>query len=156
MSNNDTRKLREFWLIGKEVYYCEQDTGILRAPEQIHVIEYGAYEVVERNLTSTQALLWSFEEHDKMKSQTIEALHKECDEYRAALEYYSLGLSPGQGSKEDVQLVPKPPQQINIQRIMADNNGELPASAYINTDEPLKLYGKLAREVLAKYSKESR
>lgn len=31
--------MREFWILGSEIYYTNQDTGILRAPEQIHVRE---------------------------------------------------------------------------------------------------------------------
>lgn len=32
-------KPREFWILDNEAYTCEQDTGILHAPEQIHVRE---------------------------------------------------------------------------------------------------------------------
>lgn len=80
-------------------------------------------------------------------------LIKERDAYRKALEYYSLGFSHGQGSKDDVRLVSKPTQQINIQKIMFENDGTLPPSAYIHVDEPLNFYGEIARQVLAKYPK---
>lgn len=31
--------MREFWILDDEVYSTEQDTGMLRAPEQIHARE---------------------------------------------------------------------------------------------------------------------
>jgi hypothetical protein len=103
--NTDPKAPREFWILGNEAYTCEQDTGILRAPDQVHVIEYSAYADLQEKLRECEA---NKAQSDKLLALAGKELEKQLSDLERIAALQSL-------CKELVEVIDKMNVHVSIE-----------------------------------------
>lgn len=118
---------REFWIHGHYAY----ESPTYETDGHIHVIEYSAFAAMRAAKMSRDIYC---DQIEKEMSREIRDLRKECDDYRAALEFYANGAHWSTHDHEDLF------NNVSDSDWMKNENG-----CFVG--------GKTANEVLAKYPK---